>query len=98
MPIKSTQAAEQIKQLLCELQAQVNSNRADGAANSLELLNKHLVNWCESTSPPSVDELSVLQTQINMILATAENQKAESFSAILKHKKSDKAINAYKST
>ncbi|KGJ98575.1 hypothetical protein [Pseudoalteromonas sp. ND6B] len=98
MPTKPTKAAEHVKQLLCELQTHVNKNSADGAANSLELLNKHLVNWCESTSPPSVDELSVLQTQINMILATAENQKAESFSALLKHKKSDKAINAYKST
>jgi|TARA_B100001059_G_C17382064_1_gene354934 hypothetical protein len=98
MPTKPTKAAEHVKKWLCELQTHVNKNSADGAVNSLELLNKHLVTWCESTSPPTADELTVIQTRIKSILITAENQKAESFSALLKHKKSDKAINAYKST
>lgn len=98
MPTKPTQAADHVKKWLCELQTHVNKNSADGAINALELLNKHLVTWCESTSPPTFDELTVIQTRINSILITAENQKVASFNALLKHKKSGKAINAYKST
>lgn len=98
MPTKPTQAADHVKKWLCELQTQVNKNSADDAVNSLKLLNKHLLTWCESSSPPTAEELTAIQTRINSILATAENQKTTSFNALLKHKKSGKAINAYKST
>lgn len=98
MSMQSAQSTELVNQLLCQLQTEVNNNNADTAQQLLAQLNNKLIAWCESEQPPTADELQALQTTINTILTTAENQKTESFNALLKHKKSGKAINAYKST
>jgi ABC-type transporter Mla subunit MlaD len=96
--ITDQQPAEQIKQLLCELETLVNSNDADAATLQLEALNSCLKSWCESAEQPSSDELTATLAHINTILTQANNHKDDSFKALLKHKKSDKAISAYKST
>ncbi|WP_372763400.1 hypothetical protein [Pseudoalteromonas sp.] len=98
IPPSSQQSAEQVKQLLCVLETQVNNNQADAAAQQLAALDMCLKNWCESELPPTADELIAIQTSIKAILVQATSQKSASFNALLKHKKSDKAINAYKST
>ncbi|ALS32192.1 hypothetical protein PTRA_a0894 [Pseudoalteromonas translucida KMM 520] len=96
--ITDQQPAEQIKKLLCELETLVNNNDADAAALQLEALNTCLKSWCESAEQPSSDELTATLAHINTILTQANSHKDDSFKALLKHKKSDKAISAYKST
>jgi ElaB/YqjD/DUF883 family membrane-anchored ribosome-binding protein len=90
--------AEQINQLLSEVELRLSDNTPDDAQQKLNELNNHLQAWCEGSTPPSADELTAIQAHINTILSNANSQKDDSFKALLKHKKTNKAISAYKST
>ena len=88
--------AEQIQALLSNIEVLVNDNNADEAQPLLDTLNTKLKQWCESSGGPSAEQLELIQLRINTILVTANGAKNESSKAIIKHKKSGKAIKAYK--
>ncbi|MBG9994172.1 hypothetical protein I6F50_03775 [Pseudoalteromonas sp. NZS127_1] len=88
--------AEQIQALLSNIEVLVNDNNADEAQPLLDTLNTKLKQWCESSDGPSAEQLELIQLRINTILVTANGAKNESSKAIIKHKKSGKAIKAYK--
>ena len=90
--------AEQIQALLSNIEVLVNDNNADEAQPFLDTLNTDIKQWCESSEGPSAEQLELIQLRINTILVKANNAKNESSKAIIKHKKSGKAIKAYKNT
>ncbi|PKH93640.1 MULTISPECIES: hypothetical protein [unclassified Pseudoalteromonas] len=90
--------AEQIQALLSNIEVLVNDNNADEAQPFLDTLNTDIKQWCEGSEGPSAEQLELIQLRINTILVKANNAKNESSKAIIKHKKSGKAIKAYKST
>ncbi|WP_024612419.1 hypothetical protein [Pseudoalteromonas sp. TB64] len=91
-----TSHAEQIKTLLSKIEVLVNDDNADEAQPFLDTLNTKLKQWCESSEGPSTEQLELIQLRINTILVKANSAKNESSKAIIKHKKSVKAIKAYK--
>ena len=93
-----TNYSELIQTLLSRIEVLVNDNNADEAQPLLDTLNVELKQWCESSDGPSAEQLELIQLRINTILVKANSSKNESSKAIIKHKKSGKAIKAYKST
>lgn len=93
-----TSHAEQIQTLLSNIEVLVNDNNADEAPPFLDTLNTKLKQWCESSDGPSAEQLELIQLRINTILVKANGAKNESSKAIIKHKKSGKAIKAYKAS
>ncbi|MBH0003120.1 hypothetical protein [Pseudoalteromonas sp. SWYJZ12] len=91
-----TSHAEQIQTLLSNIEVLVNDNNADEAQPFLDTLNTKLKQWCESSKAPSAEQLELIQLRINTILVKANSAKNESSKAIIKQKKSGKAIKAYK--
>ncbi|MFP3363889.1 hypothetical protein R0J93_09490 [Pseudoalteromonas sp. SIMBA_148] len=91
-----TNYSELIQTLLSNIEVLVNDNNADEAQPLLDTLNVKLKQWCESSDGPSAEELELIQLRINAILVKANSAKNESSKAIIKHKKSGKAIKAYK--
>lgn len=89
--------AEHIHELLNNIEALVQSNKADEAKPIIDTLNSELKSWCESDTPPNTQELETIQAVINAISKQAIAAKNESSKAIIKQKKSGKAISAYKS-
>lgn len=89
--------AKHINELLNNIEALVQSNKADEAKPSMDTLNIELKNWCESDAPPKAQELEAIQAAINTISKQAMAKKNESSKALIKQKKSGKAISAYKS-
>ncbi|KAA1160170.1 MULTISPECIES: hypothetical protein [Pseudoalteromonas] len=94
----TTNQAEHIKILLKEIESLVNDNNADEAQPILKTLNTDLKKWCESNNSPNAEQLQSIQITINSILAKANIAKSESSKAIIKYKKSGRAIKAYKAT
>ncbi|WP_024599222.1 hypothetical protein [Pseudoalteromonas sp. TAE56] len=93
-----TNSSELIQTLLSKIEVLVNDDNADEAQPLLDTLNTELKQWCESSDGPSAEELELIQLRINTILVKANGAKNESSKAIIKHKKSDKAIKAYKAS
>ena len=93
-----TNYSELIQTLLSRIEVLVNDNNADEAQPLLDTLNVELKQWCESSDGPSAEELELIQLRINTILVKANSAKNESSKAIIKHKKSGKAIKAYKAS
>ncbi|MBH0016162.1 hypothetical protein [Pseudoalteromonas sp. NGC95] len=93
-----TNYSELIQTLLKNIEVLVNENNADEAKLFLDTLNAKLKQWCESSEGPSAEQLELIQLRINTILVKANSAKNESSKAIIKHKKSGKAIKAYKNT
>jgi len=93
-----TNYSELIQTLLKNIEVLVNENNADEAQLFLDTLNAKLKQWCESSEGPSAEQLELIQLRINTILVKANSAKNESSKAIIKHKKSGKAIKAYKNT
>ncbi|KHM47648.1 hypothetical protein PL71_10725 [Pseudoalteromonas distincta] len=93
-----TNYSELIKTLLSKIEVLVNDNNADEAQPLLGTLNTELKQWCESSEGPSAEQLELIQLRINTILVKANSAKNESSKAIIKHKKSGKAIKAYKAS
>ncbi|KAA1154555.1 hypothetical protein EU510_00110 [Pseudoalteromonas sp. FUC4] len=91
-----TSHAEQIQTLLSNIEVLVNDNNADEAPPFLNTLNTKLKQWCENSEGPSAEQLELIQLRINTILVKANSAKNESSKAIIKQKKSGKAIKAYK--
>jgi len=89
--------AEHIHELLDNIESLVQSNKADEATPILDTLNIEIKSWCESNTPPNTQELEAIQAAINAISKQAIAAKNESSKAIIKQKKSGKAISAYKS-
>ncbi|TMP10380.1 hypothetical protein CWC11_02845 [Pseudoalteromonas sp. S3178] len=89
--------AEQIGELLNNIESLVQSNKAEEAKPIMDTLNIELKSWCESDTPPNAQELEAIQAAINTINKQAMAKKNESSKAIIKQKKSGKAISAYKS-
>ena len=89
--------ADHINGLLNNIEALVQSNKADEATPIMDILNSELKSWCESETPPNTHELETIQAAINAISKQAMAKKNESSKAIIKQKKSGKAISAYKS-
>ena len=92
----TTNQAEHIQMLLSKIELLVNDNNADEAQPFLDTLNTEITQWCESSEGPSAEQLKLIQLRINTILVSANSAKNESSKAIIKHKKSGKAIKAYK--
>lgn len=91
--------AKQINTLLAALSLQLSENNADDALQSINDLNNLIKSWCEDeVDKPTNDELVTLQKKINTLLSTASDLKADTLKSLLKHKQSNKAISAYKST
>ena len=80
-----------------EIEVLVQSNKADDATPIMATLNSELKRWCESDNPPNAEQLMAVQTNINNISKQANAVKNESSKAIIKQKKTGKAISAYKS-
>lgn len=97
MALEETSKAEHINQLLSRIELLVQSNNADEAPPIMDTLNSELKRWCESDNPPTVEQLMVVQANINNISKQANAVKNESSKAIIKQKKTGKAISAYKS-
>ncbi|NMP03422.1 hypothetical protein HHE94_11990 [Pseudoalteromonas arctica] len=95
---QSTCFPERIQTLLDKIELSVNDNNAIEAQSSLNTLNIEIRKWCESSEPPNTEQLQVIQLQISTILVIANNIKNESSKAIINHKKSGRAIKAYKAT
>lgn len=93
-----TNYSELIQTLLSRIEVLVNDNNADEAQPLLDTLNVELKQWCESSDGPSARQLELIQLRINTILVKANSAKSESSKAIIKHKKSGKAIKAYKAS
>ena len=93
-----TNYSELIQNLLSKIEVLVNDDNADEAQPLLDTLNVELKQWCESRDGPSAEELELIQLSINTILVKANSAKNESSKAIIKHKKSGKAIKAYKAS
>ena len=93
-----TNYSELIQTLLSRIEVLVNDNNADEAQPLLDTLNVELKQWCESSEGPSAKQLELIQLRINNILVKANSAKNESSKAIIKHKKSGKAIKAYKAS
>ena len=91
-----TNYSELIQNLLSKIEVLVNDDNADEAQPLLDTLNVELKQWCESRDGPSAKQLELIQLRINTILVKANSAKNESSKAIIKHKKSGKAIKAYK--
>ncbi len=89
--------AEHINGLLNNIEALVQSKKADEAMPIMDTLNIELKSWCESDTPPNAQELETIQAAIKTISKQAIAAKNESSKAIIKQKKSGKAISAYKS-
>jgi hypothetical protein len=92
-----TNSSELIQTLLSKIEVLVNDDNADEAQPLLDTLNVELKQWCESSDGPSAKQLELIQLSINTILVKA-NGANESSKAIIKHKKSGKAIKAYKAS
>ena len=97
-PQPLTNYSELIQTLLSRIEVLVNENNADEAQPLLDTLNVELKQWCESSDGPSAEQLELIQLRINTILVKANGAKNESSKAIIKHKKSGKAIKAYKAS
>ncbi|MDC9565177.1 MULTISPECIES: hypothetical protein [unclassified Pseudoalteromonas] len=97
MALEETSKAEHINQLLSRIELSVQSNKADEAKPIMDTLNSKLKSWCESDTPPNTQELETIQAVINAISKQAIAAKNESLKAIIKQKKTGKAISAYKS-
>jgi hypothetical protein len=93
-----TNYSELIQTLLSNIEVLVNDDNADEAQPLLDTLNVKLKQWCESSDGPSAKQLELIQLSINTILVKANSAKNESSKAIIKHKKSGKAIKAYKAS
>ena len=93
-----TNYSELIQTLLSNIEVLINDNNADEAQPLLDTLNVELKQWCESSDGPSAEQLELIQLRINTILVKANGAKNESSKAIIKHKKSGKAIKAYRAT
>ncbi|MDN3474016.1 hypothetical protein [Pseudoalteromonas sp. APC 3355] len=93
-----TNYSELIQTLLSNIEVLVNDDNADEARPLLDTLNVKLKQWCESSDGPSAKQLELIQLRINTILVKANSAKNESSKAIIKHKKSGKAIKAYKAS
>ncbi|WP_165725360.1 hypothetical protein [Pseudoalteromonas sp. SA25] len=93
-----TSYSEQIRALLSKIEVLVSDNNADEAQPFLDALNAQIKQWCEGNDIPSEEELKSIQLRINTILVKANCAKNESSKAIIKHKKSGKAIKAYRAT
>ena len=91
-----TNYSELIQTLLSKIEVLVNDDNADEAQPFLDTLNTKLKQWCESSKAPSAEQLELIQLRINTILVKANSAKNESSKAIIKQKKSGKAIKAYK--
>ncbi|MBQ4797796.1 hypothetical protein J8L73_01345 [Pseudoalteromonas sp. MMG006] len=89
--------AKRINVLLNNIEALVQSNNADEAMPIMDTLNSELKSWCESAPPPNTQELEAIHAAINKINKQAMAKKNESSKAIIRQKKSGKAISAYKS-
>ncbi|MBH0056467.1 hypothetical protein I6F65_05810 [Pseudoalteromonas sp. SWXJZ94C] len=87
---------ELIQTLLSNIEVLVNDDNAGEAQPFLDTLNAKLKQWCESSEGPSAEQLELIQLRINTILVKANSAKNESSKAIIKQKKSGKAIKAYK--
>ena len=90
--------SELIQTLLSKIEVLVNENNADEAQPFLDTLNANIKQWCESSKAPSAEQLELIQLRINTILVKANSAKNESSKAIIKQKKSGKAIKAYKAS
>ncbi|WP_324738038.1 hypothetical protein VOI46_12070 [Pseudoalteromonas sp. CuT4-3] len=97
MALEQISKAEYINQLLSQIEVLVQSNKADDATPIMATLNSELERWCESDNPPNAEQLMAVQTNINNISKQANAVKNESSKAIIKQKKTGKAISAYKS-
>jgi len=97
MGLEQPVKAEYINKLLSNIESLVNNNNADEAQLVIHTLNDALKSWCESDTPPSALQLKAVQTKINAISEQANVAKNESSKAIIKQKKTGKAISAYKS-
>jgi len=97
-PQPLTNHSELIQNLLSKIEVLVNDDNADEAQPLLDTLNVELKQWCESSDGPSAEQLELVQLRINTILVKANSAKNESSKAIIKHKKSGKAIKAYKAS
>ena len=93
-----TNYSELIQTLFSNIEVLVNDDNADEAQPLLDTLNVKLKQWCESSDGPSAKQLELIQLRINTILVKANSAKNESSKAIIKHKKSGKAIKAYKAS
>ena len=91
-----TNYSELIQTLFSKIEVLVSDNNADEAQPLLGTLNINIKQWCESSDGPSAEQLELIQLRINTILVKANSAKNESSKAIIKHKKSGKAIKAYK--
>jgi hypothetical protein len=91
-------ASEIISTLIAKLDRYVKSNNAEDAQQQLDLLNDNLTTWCESNNPPNLQQLTSVKMSINAILGEANSHKKDAFKVLLKHKKGNKAVSAYKST
>jgi len=97
MGLEQPVKAEYINKLLSNIESLVNDNNADQAQLVIHTLNDALKSWCESDTPPNALQLTAVQTKINAISKQANVAKNESSKAIIKQKKTGKAISAYKS-
>lgn len=97
MGLEQPVKAEYINKLLSNIESLITNNNADEAQLVIHTLNDALKSWCESDTPPSALQLKAVQTKINAISAQASVAKNESSKAIIKQKKTGKAISAYKS-
>jgi len=97
MALEQIGKAEYINQLLSQIEVLVQSNKATEAKPIMDTLNSELKRWCESETPPNAKQLMAVQTNINNISKQANAVKNESSKAIIKQKKTGKAISAYKS-
>lgn len=97
MALEQIAKAEYINQLLSQIEVLVQSNKANEAKPIMDTLNSELKRWCESETPPNAKQLMAVQTNINNISKQANAVKNESSKAIIKQKKTGKAISAYKS-
>lgn len=97
MALEQIGKAEYINQLLSRIELLVQSNNADEAPPIMDTLNSELKRWCESETPPNAKQLMAVQANINNISKQANAVKNESSKAIIKQKKTGRAISAYKS-
>ncbi|WP_166420236.1 hypothetical protein [Pseudoalteromonas sp. Z1A8] len=95
-PQPLTKYSELIQTLLSNIEVLVNDNNADEAQPFLDTLNTNIKQWCESNEGPSAEQLELIQLRINTILVKANSAKNESSKAIIKQKKSGKAIKVYR--
>lgn len=93
--MNSSDTLKKITALLDKLDSELDAELDDNAISTLEGINDALRDYCEKELL-SKEHLVEIQNRIHDVLGKANKLKENTFNTLLKHKKSSKAITAYK--